>query len=81
MVPQCKVQGEKKIARAKERGRRRARRGDMDEEDEVEGALRGGLHKLEILQVRPGRQLATFAIDMPDEELPAPGYHSLHTRT
>ncbi|GAA6000897.1 uncharacterized protein JCM10292_006480 [Rhodotorula paludigena] len=41
-VPSLKEEGEKKIARAKERGRKRGR-GD-------EAGERGGLHKLEILQ-------------------------------
>lgn len=43
-VPSLKEEGEKKIAKAKERGRKRGR-GD-------EAGERGGLHKLEILQVR-----------------------------
>lgn len=47
LVPQCREEGEKKVARAKERGRKRGRKGEDGAE---EG--RGGLHKLEILQVR-----------------------------
>lgn len=41
MVPQCREEGERKEERARERGRKRGRE---------EGG--GGLHKLEILQVR-----------------------------
>ena len=48
MVPQCREEGEKKVARAKERGRRKGRKGEQYEES---GDTRGGLHKLEILQV------------------------------
>lgn len=48
MVPQCREEGEKKVARARERGRRRGRKSEADEEG---GEGRGGLHKLEILQV------------------------------
>lgn len=46
-VPNLREEGERKIARAKERGRKRGRGDDAGE--------RGGLHKLEILQVRCGR--------------------------
>jgi hypothetical protein len=46
MVPQCREEGERKERRARERGRKRGRG-----EEEEEGS-RGGLHKLEILQVR-----------------------------
>ncbi|GAA6056337.1 hypothetical protein JCM3770_000676 [Rhodotorula araucariae] len=41
-VPSLKAEGERKLARAKERGRKRGRGSDAGE--------RGGLHKLEILQ-------------------------------
>lgn len=44
-VPFCREEGQRKEARAKERGRKRGRKVD----DEEEGS-RGGLHKLEILQ-------------------------------
>jgi len=50
-VPNLKEEGEKKIAKAKERGRKRGRGDDAGE--------RGGLHKLEILQVRR-RRFARF---------------------
>lgn len=43
-VPNLREEGERKLARAKERGRKRGRGDDAGE--------RGGLHKLEILQVR-----------------------------
>lgn len=43
-VPDLREEGERKVARAKERGRKRGRGQDAGE--------RGGLHKLEILQVR-----------------------------
>lgn len=46
LVPHCREQGERKEARAKERGRKRGRRDDGEEE-----SSKGGLHKLEILQV------------------------------
>jgi hypothetical protein len=42
-VPQCREQGEAKVARAKERGRKRGRKDDGEGEKQ-------GLHKLEILQ-------------------------------
>lgn len=45
MVPSLREEGEKKLAKARERGRKRGRGDDAGE--------RGGLHKLEILQVRP----------------------------
>lgn len=45
VVPQCREQGEAKVAKAKERGRKRGRKAD-DKDD----ADKGGLHKLEILQ-------------------------------
>lgn len=48
IVPQCRAEGEKKVAKAKERGRKRGRKGGDIMADE---AQRGGLHKLEILQV------------------------------
>lgn len=47
MVPHCREEGERKEARAKERGRKRGKKVDGEEEE----ASRGGLHKLEILQV------------------------------
>ncbi|KAM0792113.1 hypothetical protein ACM66B_004817 [Microbotryomycetes sp. NB124-2] len=46
LVPQCRVEGERKIARARERGRKRGRKSDEESDD----SPRGGLHKLEILQ-------------------------------
>lgn len=48
VVPQCRAEGEKKVARAKERGRKRGKKGEDDGGDDGQ---RGGLHKLEILQV------------------------------
>ena len=54
-VPSLREEGERKVARAKERGRKRGRGGSG------EGAERGGLHKLEILQVRLFPSLATEA--------------------
>jgi hypothetical protein len=56
-VPNLKEEGEKKIAKAKERGKKRGRGDDAGE--------RGGLHKLEILQVRcfnPGRSEAISSL-------------------
>lgn len=57
VVPQCREEGEKKEARARERGRKRGRGSNAGAEDEGEGG-RGGLHKLEILQVRTFLSLA-----------------------
>lgn len=50
MVPHCREEGERKEARAKERGRKRGKKdeGGMGDDE----GNRGGLHKLEILQVR-----------------------------
>lgn len=56
LVPYCREEGERKEARAKERGRKRGSRMVVDDDGEQS---RGGLHKLEILQVRP-RFLWTF---------------------
>lgn len=46
IVPHCREEGEKKEARARERGRKRGRKAEGDDDTQ-----RGGLHKLEILQV------------------------------
>jgi len=62
IVPQCREQGEAKVARAKERGRKRGRKEDGDGDKQ-------GLHKLEILQgtivyiEQLESQLATMASD------------------
>jgi hypothetical protein len=56
LVPQCREEGEKKVARAKERGRKRGRKA---EDDGGEDGQRGGLHKLEILQVSASSAMAS----------------------
>lgn len=53
IVPVCREEGQKKEARARERGRKRGRKDVDDEAEEVEGGEghRSGIHKLQILVV------------------------------